>query len=279
MPFYISPTDRVSILGKTGSGKSVLTKRLLAEMKRQAESFPFYYPIIVLDQKGQPKTFRGFGKRVKTLKNLWREIDREKEPILVYSPIPEENNLEGADRFFRELYESDLPNLTYVDELTLATDKNKPLKHYEMYMKQGRERLQSLWQATQNPIFVPHDFFSNADHFFVFDLLLDEDRKKIAGFAGKEVLERPADKHGFWYYSVSERNPVYYKNELPPGALVDSPAAEGKEEKRTMSSKWVISMFILGFVLLFVLAVWKNVFEFVGKKVPAAKPVTDFVTE
>lgn len=283
MGFQISPSEHVSIVGKTGSGKTVLARRLLKGMSDAAATLPFYYPIIILDNKGSLKTFAGFGKRIRKLKDLKKQL-REGEPIIVYSPTEAEQTRAYYEGFFKYLYNLNKPLLVYVDELALVGHGNNTPEYYEKFRKQGRERLQTLWAATQNPVFVNHDFFSNADHFFIFDLILKADREKMAAFAGEAVKERPIDKHGFHYFSTGERYPQYFENKLDKKPSSEDNNSNGninheKEETESMSKKWIVSILVLGGVLVFVLPLWKHFFNFVGTKVPVLKPVADYTAE
>lgn len=283
MGFQISPSEHVSIVGKTGSGKTVLARRLLKGMEEAAESLPFYYPIVILDNKGSLKTFAGFGKRIRKLKDLKKEL-REGTPIIVYSPKEDEQTRAYYEGFFKYLYNLNQPLLVYVDELALIGHGNDTPEYYEKFRKQGRERLQTLWAATQNPVFVNHDFFSNADHFFIFDLILKADREKMAAFAGEAVKERPVDKHGFHYFSTSNRYPSYFENKLDKSVENvnnggNTNITQEKEEKTSMSKKWIVSIFVLGGVLVFVLPLWKKFFGFVGTKIPSLQPVANYTQE
>ncbi len=281
--FNISPADRVSVVGKTGSGKSVLVKRLLKAMEKEAQKLNFYYPIIILDNKGSPKTFQGFGKRIKKLKDLKPSLAKGLT-IIVYSPQEAERNVHYYAGFFEYLYKLNEPMLVYVDEFTLLGKGENIPEYVEKFYKQGRERLQALWGATQNPVYLPHDFLSQADHYFVFDLLNKADRERIASMAGDQLKKRPEEIHGFWYFGTSQRNPEYFPNILTKN--ITSKENKSNEEKNNVESegkkvkgKYIVSIFVLGLVMVFVLPLWKNAFKFLGEKVPATQPIATFTEQ
>lgn len=282
MSFKISPSDRVSIVGKTGSGKTYLARRLLSNMALEAKKLPFYYPVIILDNKGHMETFRGFGKRIRRLKKL-KDALVSSVPIITYTPDETEQNEKYYTGFFDFLYKLNVPMLVYVDELALVGTGNDMPESYEKFMKQGRERMQALWAATQNPVFVAHDFFSNADHFFIFDLMLESDRNKMAAFAGSPVKERPEDKHGYFYFSTDARNPEYFSNQLDKNKLFKENEIRNLIEEEggrfSVKTKWIMSILVLGLVMVFVLPLWKKAFQFVGEKIPATAPIAAYTQE
>ena len=282
--FNISPADRVSIVGKTGSGKSFFVKRLLKDMEREAQKLNFYYPIIILDNKGSPKTFQGFGKRIKKLKDLRKNLAAA-VPVIVYSPQESERTMNYYAGFFEYLYKLNEPMLVYVDEFTLLGKGENIPEYVEKFYKQGRERLQALWASTQNPVYLSHDVLSQADHYFVFDLLNKADRERLASMAGDQLRKRPTELHGFWYFGTSERNPEYFPNILTKNVIskenvVNEPDKNNEEtEGEKMKGKYIVSLFVLGLVMIFILPLWKKAFQFLGEKVPATQPIATFTEQ
>jgi hypothetical protein len=56
------------------------------------------------------------------------------------------------------------------------------------------------WNLTQRPVGVHNVLLSESRHVFVFDLALEDDRRKVAGVVGPGALERPRERFGFGYY-------------------------------------------------------------------------------
>jgi len=279
--FNISPADRVSIVGKTGSGKSFFVKRLLKDMEREAQKLNFYYPIIILDNKGSPKTFQGFGKRIKKLKDLKKSLAAA-VPVIVYSPQESERTMNYYAGFFEYLYKLNEPMLVYVDEFTLLGKGENIPEYVEKFYKQGRERLQALWAATQNPVYLSHDVLSQADHYFVFDLLNKSDRERMSAMAGDALKKRPKEIHGFWYFGTSERDPQYFPNVLTKNVTLSENVGNeptqknGEMEGERMKGKYIVSLFVLGLVMVFIIPLWKYAFKFLGEKMPATQPISTF---
>lgn len=97
----------------------------------------------------------------------------------------------------------------YIDELYGVVppgDQNRAL--WALYTR-GREFGIGVWAATQRPVWVPLVALSEAEHYFMFRLALDEDKQRMSAFMGKEVLSTIKDKHGFFYMSAEADNPSY----------------------------------------------------------------------
>jgi hypothetical protein len=253
-------------------------------MEREAGKLNFYYPIIILDNKGSPQTFQGFGKRIKKLKDLKKSLAAA-VPVIVYSPQESERTMNYYAGFFEYLYKLNEPMLVYVDEFTLLGKGENIPEYVEKFYKQGRERLQALWAATQNPVYLSHDVLSQADHYFVFDLFNKSDRERMAAMAGDPLKKRPNERHGFWYFGTSERNPEYFPNVLTKNVIstenVSKEQTKNSEETEgeSVKGKYIVSIFILGLVMVFVLPLWKTAFKFLAAKVPATQPIATFTEQ
>lgn len=285
MKLQIRPSDRVSVIGRTGSGKTTLFKTLLRYwIYATREWYPYH--IVVLDTK-KDGDFDGLGKKFTRLKNLTRLWDEYR--ILIYEPHEEEMNEEFYNGFFRFLRMSKEPLLLVIDELASVAKGNKVSYEYELLMKQGRSKNQAIWAGIQNPVYVPHDFLSQAEHYFVFDLLMDTDREKMAGIIGKGALVSPIDKgggeHGFYYFAVRKRGLELVKND-PPLAFPVPPDFDPKtaikiSEKGEQKMNWRFIWAILVLALLMVLTIplWKIFANWLATKIPAVTPVAEYVNK
>ncbi len=201
MQIKILPSESVTFLGMKGSGKTSMEKFLINATRPTGTR-----RVIIQDTK-QVGDFNEYPS-VSELKDLHKIV--AENPISVYAP----NKFEKYDPEFHEsLYTwvFDRWNTCIViDELTSIVQGNKTPPAYRDLTDRGRARHVSIWQGNQKPIYIPHAALSEADHFFVFDLLVKEDREKIASILGKKVMTRPPDPHGFWYYHKSLKDPVYY---------------------------------------------------------------------
>lgn len=191
-------SDRVFICGKTGSGKSTLTEYLLSTAEH----------LIVID-----------GKDSDDIRDNWNVVayNREKhlQAIKEHKPmrIRLVNNMEEIIEVLNVAYT--YGNITlYIDEITATIPpRTKPPAIFTDIWTRGRSRNIGAWSGTQRPSQIPLEFISESEHLFIFKLTLENDRKRMAGMAGKKVLSPPLDQHGFYYYNVNDGK-LYYFNRL-----------------------------------------------------------------
>lgn len=205
MAVQISSNERVFIAGMTGSGKSFLAEAYLAGMEY----------VVKLDTKGE------VFERYEANKSAWRGLTENKDftvvenladiasvqtKKIIYAPDFEEQTQEHYNSFFKWIYERG-NCIVWIDELMSVADS--PLR-YPPYLKaiytRGRSKGIGCWALTQRPVDIPAIATANSDHFFVFDLMLEQDRQKMAKVTGcPEMLTRPG-WHYFWYFkNGSER--------------------------------------------------------------------------
>lgn len=285
MNLNLKASQRISVLGRSGSGKTTFLKELIRAISYIAfvvENWSPYH-IIILDTK-KDDDFKGMGKkftRLKELSKLWQA-----QKILIYEPISEEMNEQYYNGLIKFLRDTEEPFLLVIDELSSLLKNGRAVEQYDLLMKQGRGKCQVVWAGIQNPVFIPPDFLRNADHYFVFDLLDIHDRERLRGICGAGIMNPPADEHGFNHFEAGKKRLTYYSNEPPISfgipdnyiKLIGQEVDEGKEGKG-MNWKLIIGLLFLGLAMVFIIPLWKVVFAAAGNAVPAVKPVTDIATQ
>lgn len=205
-PTLILPNQRVAVAGMTGSGKSIATGFYLAG----------YQNVIALDVKGDSAGRDGLTKfwpallqinQPPTIFTHLKDLVKFGAGRAIYRPEPSEMDFEHFDAFFRWIYER-RNTIVWVDEVYAVADGQDIPFHYKAILTRGRSRGIGCWSCTQRPMWVPNFIFSEAEHLFQFRLQLEEDRKKLAGIAGKEVMVNPEGEHGFWYFRAGKTRPV-----------------------------------------------------------------------
>jgi hypothetical protein len=207
----ILESEHVFICGRTGSGKTWLAENFLAGMKT----------VVALDTKGFIEWENaGEVEVVSTLKEVEKFYANKKLKgmgKIIYRPVPAEMNLEDYNKFFEYCYNRQ--NITvYIDELMSVADSTHVPFFLKAILTRGRQRNTSCWALTQRPSGIPIITISEAKHFFVFDMNMEEDRKRISKVTGcLEIEERPGvygKNHGihqdylFWYYNFKMDNPT-----------------------------------------------------------------------
>lgn len=191
----IKSNDRLFITGKTGSGKTFLAKYLTANLNR----------LVVLDGKG---TLDSWDLELYDEKNKRRLI--ENKPVrtrVVYNP--QYTLQENWNDILETVYLSG--NCTiYIDELyTVVPPGKNPNNYLTGIWTRGRELNIGGWASTQRPASIPFIVITESEFFFMFRLLMEEDKIRMSTFMGKSVLEPIKDKYGFYYYDALEDNPIY----------------------------------------------------------------------
>jgi hypothetical protein len=197
MDLSISSNDRVLITGKTGTGKTYLAERLTRPLSR----------LLVIDSKG---TLKGWD--LDPIEECTRKFEQKDGTARARALPPLKGDF---DEWKFELFERAYMwgNLTvYIDEMYAIVPPNTkaPTSLIACYTR-GREYGIGIWASTQRPVWIPLFSLSEAEHFFVFRLMLEEDRKRMAAFMGPTVLSTIRDEHGFFYSAATDDIPQYFK--------------------------------------------------------------------
>jgi hypothetical protein len=206
MVFTIKTDQRVTLVGKTGSGKTYAARFLLKDKTR----------LVVIDPKN--------------------ELDRDEWNLVSYSQerarqlrngrdirihvAPRDDNAQDFDweSYYRLVYEASSPKhpvTIYTDEvygiLPRGSAVNPGYWLTAVYTR-GRSRHLSAWAATQRPRRIPLYMITEADWLAVYYLRAPIDRQYVAEILGdKRIEEEIPDEYGFWLQYARWRRPVYYR--------------------------------------------------------------------
>ncbi len=196
---HIRTDERVLFVGKTGSGKTELSKFFLSQMNRCLIIDPKH--MFVLD---------GYEKR----KNLpFRNNDFK----IIFRPNDNDDSALSA-LIQKILYQGDCT--IYCDELsTLAEQFPESTKKLGNVARIGREMNVAVWNALQRPRWIPRIFLTESEIVFNFNLRSGDDRKYMSEFVGPEALE-PLEPYAFLYSNVRDTNPAKMKLDLDKRSIM-----------------------------------------------------------
>lgn len=177
-------TDRATLTGQTGTGKTTLARYLLAAREYK----------VIADYKGRidwPEY-----KLCRTLKQLVSA----KEKSLLYKPNYRESIDEESQSSFWEFIFKRGGTTAYIDELAAIANRNTYPYYYGACLMRGRELGIEVWSATQRPTDIPQIALSEAEHFYVFYQSLPQDREKVEAITGiQRSLIATLSKREFLY--------------------------------------------------------------------------------
>lgn len=187
--------ERVFTCGRTGSGKTYIARHLCARVSR----------LIVLDGKGSLFTW-GLDD---WNRNTARALAGGK-PVRARVVADVDSPGQTWESAMRAVWEAGDCTL-FVDEVYSIVEPGRPAPAVmSAIWTRGREYGIGAWASTQRPASVPLFTISEAGHYFVFRLTLEEDRKRMASFMGPEVMKPIRDKHGFYYMGAEDDSPAYH---------------------------------------------------------------------
>lgn len=195
--------QHIFIAGRNGSGKSELVQQYLSG----------YDNVVCLDTKGTVDWI----KIIPDIKIYTNLIDLMKEHTYgkaIYRPRWEELNLPYYDKFFEWIYRRQNTHV-WIDEVMSICEGNSIPNFYKACLTRGRALGINCWNVTQRPKTIPLVIMSESSHFYIFDLNLEADRKRIMEIVPfDELLELPskvASEFSFWYYNFKLERPIISK--------------------------------------------------------------------
>lgn len=197
--------QRAFFVGKTRSGK---TYAMLQAMK----PFVGHTQVQILNSKND-RTLRNIpgAKYVYSLAEI-NQYKFPEYPIVVYIPMGEEMNPKFLDKWCQWIYERG-NTLAFVDEITQVAEGTRPGQGFINLYTRGAARGITVFGGNQRPRNLPKICETESEHFYVFRLKSEEDRKHVAQFTHPAVIRPVTDKHGFFYYPDGD-DKVYYVKSL-----------------------------------------------------------------
>jgi hypothetical protein len=196
-PPRIEDGQRVTVAGRTGSGKTTLACYLMERSPqtwvvmnpKHTAGYKFLPGIVVLNKYDE--------------KQLKREMERAKYVALNLSG--DQASAEYMDAITERLHHSFRNLGLCFDELyTAHTGSGKAGPGLTGWLTRGRELRQSFLGLTQRPVWVSRFCFSEADCIISMDLTLEADRRVLYEHTGQEPFLDRQLNHKWLSYDVSE---------------------------------------------------------------------------
>lgn len=194
--------QHVTIIGPTGSGKTVLARELVEARKY----------VVGLGIKFKDESLEDLLKRGWLRIGKWSKRPRSATRILLW---PKENDLSKIRDTHRNVFGSLLQDVfktgswtIWTDELRYLTDIVGLKKEFVQLYVTGRSNYISLVSAAQRPSHVPLEAYSQAQHLFLFRTGDERDLTRMGGLNGtdaKQVAQTVANLplHHFLYVDLT----------------------------------------------------------------------------
>lgn len=175
-------SHRTSVIGRTGSGKTVMGAWLLSEQ-------PFdRMPYIVIDYKGD-ELFDGLDR----IKEIGLDELPKQPGLYRIRPRPELDD-EATEAWLMRVWERERTGL-FVDETYMLPNKGA----FRGILTQGRSKRIPVLALSQRPSFLPLFVFSEADFFAVFHLSIHDDKLKVKRMINGNAVDPLPEYHSWWY--------------------------------------------------------------------------------
>lgn len=163
---------------------------------------------------------------VETPEGLNRMRAGDNRPIL-YRPKPAYWADEWYDAVFRWVYERRHTTL-YVDEIyAVMKHSGRAPQWLQACLTRGRSLGITCVNATQRPFAVPISILSEAKHYFVWPLPMEDDRKRMKQICGPEVARDPGQDYAFHYFTRAAGHPR--RNQPAEVYLLNSKSGKERE--------------------------------------------------
>jgi hypothetical protein len=191
----ILPGKRLGIFGRSGSGKTYLTRWF---MLRTA------YRWVVLDTKHDPE-FNDWrpSRGLLPMADIWRSWKRDNHMVVV-RPKPEETNPAMLDAYLGMLHEAFENFGVSMDETYHFSTGPYPGPGMIGLLTRGRARKQAVITGAQRPKRLPLFILSEANAFAILNLTMAQDRALMADMTDSRALLDRIPVRDWFYYSVDE---------------------------------------------------------------------------
>lgn len=221
-PRWPQNTHRTLIVGRTGSGKSMLGLWLLST--RNFHQMPW----VIVDYK-RDKFIREIQEKGAVLLEPGSD-GKWTAPVApgLYIIRPDPKEPEAMDDFLYQVWVNTNTGL-FFDEGFMVPQK-RPWKSFDNILTQGRSMEIPVIMCYQRPVDMSQFATSQSDFFGVFHVLKEDDRKSLDGYLGQGVapdgtllnVHTKLPKHWSLWYDVEEDRMSVLQPCPPPPAILEA---------------------------------------------------------
>lgn len=203
---FPGPTDRLAVIGRTGSGKTTAAAWHLSGKNFKAQ------PWLIVDTKGDP--FLNEIRQIEGVQTMSVNDTPGERGLYIVAPLPSE----GAelDLLFKRVWNKQNCGV-YIDEGYMIDQ----VDGLNSLLTQGRSRRIPMIILSQRPAWITKFVFSEADYVQLFNLQRLEDRKNVAGLVPVDKSYRLA-KHCSYWYNVGDDELVQFGPVPNSAAILDT---------------------------------------------------------
>jgi len=196
MPFRLpDDTQRLTVIGKTGSGKTQFASWIFSE--RSYDRKPWYVYDFKMDD---------ILNQIPAVNHVGIEEKLAKHPgIYMVHPTPADE--EAVEKHMWKMWERENIGL-YIDEGYMIPDRSPS---FQAILTQGRSKRIPVIMLTQRPAWVTRFAFSEADYISLFSLTDVRDQKIVRQFMPLPIEQRLEPYHSWWWDNAKN-----YKAVLQP---------------------------------------------------------------
>ena len=190
-------TDRISVCGHTGSGKTIFANWLLSHQPLDRKRW------IVIDYK-----YDDFLNSINKTRELEVDARLPKHPGL-YIVHPHPSQEDEVEALLWKIWENGNIGV-YIDEAHMLPNKGA----LKSLLTQGRSKHIPMIVLTQRPAWTSRFVFSEANYYSVFQLVDPEDKKRVRAFINDDLAEPLPEFHSR-YHDV-RKNRTFLMKPVPP---------------------------------------------------------------
>jgi DNA helicase HerA-like ATPase len=228
--------ERALIVGQTGGGKTRFATWLLRRVEQS--------PIVIYDTKEEPHFLTlPYVSIATSLKEVTEQIRKSESDYIIFRPplsITADPTM--LDNLLLYHYHNFKGVPAYIDEIYSFHNSARAGAGLIGLLTRGRSRGITTIMSTQRPAWLSMFAISEAQKLYIFNLSLNDDKKKIAGagISNFENLPRPP-KFGFWFFVQGTDKPVLYSpvklERGDKGGYTDDTASDASDAAK--SAIWI----------------------------------------